>query len=69
MLLLFVIAACWKFIGSDKVVVLGPGVMITDAPKQTTIERAQRFDFKNYQITPLASLVIKAKVLSKTITC
>jgi hypothetical protein len=65
MLLLFVIAACWKLIGSDKVVELGPGVMITDAPKQTTIERVHAFDFKNYQITPLTSFIIKAKVLSK----
>ncbi len=65
MLLLFVTATCWKLIGCDKVVELGPGVMITDAPKQTTIERAHAFDFKNYQITPLTSFIIKAKVLSK----
>jgi hypothetical protein len=40
--------------------------MITDAPIQATIERAEQFDFNSYQLTPLASFVVKAKVLSKT---
>tara|TARA_R110001606_G_scaffold395213_2_gene567130 strand:- start:26981 stop:27577 length:597 start_codon:yes stop_codon:yes gene_type:complete len=65
LLLVFVIAACWKVFGGDKAVELGPGVKVTDAPKQTIIEQPQGFDFKNYQITPLASFAIKAKVLSK----
>ena len=65
LLLLFVIAACWKLFFADMPVALGPGVMITDEPKQTVIEQAQHFDFKNYQITPLASFVITAKVLAK----
>jgi hypothetical protein len=39
--------------------------VVTEEPKQLAIERAEYFDFKNYQITPLASFVIKAKVLSK----
>jgi hypothetical protein len=65
LLLLFVIAACWKLLGSDGSVELGPAVKIIDEPKQTTIAKAEPFDFKNYQITPLASFVIKAKVLSK----
>lgn len=64
LLLLFVIAACWKLFASDMPVVLEAGVMVTDAPKQTTIERVQHFEFKSYQITPLASFVIKAKILS-----
>jgi hypothetical protein len=65
LLLLFVIVACWKLLGSDGPVELGPGVKITDEPKQTSIVKAEPFDFKSYQITPLASFVIKAKVLSK----
>lgn len=65
LLLLFVIAVCWKLLGGDRPVVLGPGVEISDEPTQTTIVKAESFDFKSYQITPLASLVIKAKVLSK----
>jgi hypothetical protein len=65
LLLLFVIAACWKLLGSDGPVELGPGVKITDEPKQAIIVKAEHFDFKSYQITPLASFVIKAKVLSK----
>ena len=60
------LAACWKLFGNDSPVVLGPGVMITDAPIQATIERAEQFDFNSYQLTPLASFVVKAKVLSKT---
>ncbi|MDO7596360.1 MAG: hypothetical protein MUQ51_03065 [Pseudomonadota bacterium] len=65
LLLLFVIAVCWKLLGGDRPVELGPGVRISDEPKQTTIVKAESFDFKSYQITPLASFVIKAKVLSK----
>lgn len=65
LLLLFVIAACWKLLGCDHVVQPEPGVQVSDEPIQTTILSAEPFDFKSYQITPLASFVIKAKVLSK----
>lgn len=65
LLLLFVIAACWKLFGGDGVVELEPGVLVSDDPKQTAILSAEPFDFKSYHITPLASFVIKAKVLSK----
>jgi len=66
LLLAFVIAACWKLMGNDKAVELGPGVMITGEPMQTLIEQPQSFDFNHYEITPLAEFAIKAKVLSKT---
>jgi hypothetical protein len=65
LLLLFVIAACWKLFGGDDVVELEPGVLVSDDPKQTAILAGKPFDFNSYQITPLASFVIKAKVLSK----
>lgn len=65
LLLLFVITACWKLLGGDAVVELGPGVLVSDDPKQTAILAGKPFDVKSYQITPLASFVIKAKVLSK----
>tara|TARA_R110002050_G_scaffold268113_1_gene410051 strand:- start:107264 stop:107854 length:591 start_codon:yes stop_codon:yes gene_type:complete len=65
LLLLFVIAACWTLMEGDKPVQLGPGVMVTDIPKQVIIQNAEYFDFKGYQITPLAEFVIKAKILSK----
>tara|TARA_R110002049_G_scaffold52664_7_gene147164 strand:+ start:351 stop:947 length:597 start_codon:yes stop_codon:yes gene_type:complete len=65
LLLVFVIVAAWKLFVADVPVVLGPGMMVMDAPKQTAIEMTQAFDFNNYQITPLANFDIKAKVLSK----
>jgi hypothetical protein len=65
LLLLFVIAAFWKLWGGDDIVELGPGVKVTDAPEQRKIIKGDRFDFKGYQITPLADFIIKAKVLSK----
>jgi len=66
LLLLFVIAACWNLFTGTQVVELDPEVTISEAPKQTTIERAEHFNFKHYQITPLARFVVKAKVLSKS---
>jgi len=65
LLLLFVIAACWKLLADDGVVELEAGILVSDDPKQTAIMSAKPFVVKGYQITPLASFVIKAKVLSK----
>ena len=65
LLLIFIIAACWKLWGGDATVKLGPGVKATDPPQQILIIKGDPFDFKGYQITPLADFIIKAKVLSK----
>jgi hypothetical protein len=56
---------CWKAFGPDTVVKLGPGVMVTEIPAQTTPSNEDSFDFKNYHITPLANIRMKAKILSK----
>jgi len=64
-LVLFLIAAGWKLFSSDSVE-LGPGVKVTEAPIQKKLSGNDRFAFKDYQITRLASFDIKAKILSKT---
>lgn len=65
LLLLFVIAVCWKLFGDGDNVQLAPGVMVKNEPKQKTIANGHRFEFNHYQVTPLADFTIKAKVLSK----
>jgi len=64
-LVLFLIAAAWKLFTSGPVE-LGPGIKVVEAPLQTTLSGNDRFAFKDYQITRLAKIDIKAKILSKT---
>jgi len=64
-LVLFLIAAGWKLFSSDSVE-LGPGVKVAEAPIQKSLSGEDSFAFKGYQITRLASIEIKAKILSKT---
>ncbi|PHS71425.1 MAG: hypothetical protein COB23_00145 [Methylophaga sp.] len=61
-----IFVAAWQWFGPEEIVVLGPGVKVTEIPIQKVDSRAESFRFKDYQITPLASFKIKAKVLSKT---
>jgi len=63
-LVLFLIAASWKLLSSDSVE-LGPGVKVAEAPIQKTLTGDDSFAFKGYQITRLASIELKAKILSK----
>lgn len=44
---------------------LGPGIKVTETPEQTTLNDARPFHFEGYQITPLASFALQAKVLSR----
>lgn len=55
----------WVFFGPEPVVTLGPGIMVAESPKQKTLLNAKKIVIDNYQITPLASFEIKAKILSK----
>ena len=41
-----------------------PGVLVTEQPQQTTTGQAAPFNYKTFQITPLANFDIKARVLS-----
>jgi hypothetical protein len=43
----------------------GPGIVAPDAPVQTTSSLSSPFEFKGYQITPLATFDVHARVLSK----
>lgn len=46
-------------------VTLGPGVMVEQAPEQTTIRNADTFEHDDYLLTPLADINLDAKVLSR----
>jgi len=65
LLLLFVVFAGWKLFTPTSVE-LGPGIKVTQAPLQTTLSGEHAFAYDDYQITRLASIDMKAKVLSKT---
>lgn len=60
-----VITIYWKFFLTEESVKLGPGVMVKEVPQQIAIAHGQSFEFKDYQLTPLASFAINAKVLAK----
>ena len=61
----FVTVVLWKLsVGSDSVE-LGPGVKVSVAPLQHDLKQADSFQFKGYQITPLAEFQLKAKVLAR----
>lgn len=55
----------WKYFGPEQTVILGPGVMVADLPRQEKVLNTTKIVIDNYLITPLASFDIKAKVLSK----
>ena len=55
----------WFFFIRDESVSYGPGVSIVTEPIQSKTNLIQPFDFKGYDITPLASFDIEAKILSK----
>ena len=44
---------------------LGPGIKVADAPLQTLINKAEKFEHGDYLITPLADFTLDAKVLSR----
>lgn len=60
----FIAAALWK-LSSGGVVVLGPGVKVTEPPIQQELKQAKSFQFKDYQITPLAEFKLQGKVLAR----
>lgn len=43
----------------------GPGMVAPDTPEQETIASGEQFSYKDYQITPLATFQLEARVLSK----
>ena len=65
LIVLLVVVAVWKFLTYQGTVTLGPGVMVSEAPLQTTVNPPKRFSIDEYELTELAKFRIKAKVLSK----
>ncbi len=63
--LLLVIAVIWFAFFRNDHVSFGPGVLAPDSPEQTKILFPEKFQFKDYTITPLAKFHIEAKVLSQ----
>jgi len=55
----------WKYFGPKQTVILGPGVMVADPPRQEKLLNTTQIVLDNYLITLLAGFDIKAKVLSK----
>jgi hypothetical protein len=60
LLVLFGATRWWK---SDSIA-YGPGIIAPDQPEQETIDSGEQFSYKDYQITPLATFQIEARVLS-----
>lgn len=65
LLTLLFIAIGWKFISGPENVSYGPGVLVSELPQQEKISTPASFEFNDYQITPLASFSLQAKVLSQ----
>lgn len=42
----------------------GPGIIAPEQPEQETINSGEQFSYKDYQITPLATFQLEARVLS-----
>ncbi|RLA05284.1 MAG: hypothetical protein DRQ47_01550, partial [Gammaproteobacteria bacterium] len=65
LLILLLMLVAWKLFGKDSPVILGEGVKVATVPIQKNIDNASSYHFKGYQITPLASFKLKAKILAK----
>jgi len=65
-ILLMVITAGWKLFNYSGLVILGPGILAKELPKQVAVGSSVTLEMGEYSITELAKFSIKAKVLSKT---
>ncbi len=65
-ILLMVITAGWKLFNYSGLVILGPGILAKELPKQVAVGSSVTLEMGEYFITELAKFSIKAKVLSKT---
>lgn len=64
LIIVLIVVGLWQHL-STRSVTLGPGVMVEQAPQQTTVPDPQSFRFEDYLITPLADFSLEAKVLSR----
>lgn len=61
-------AGAWQYFSASPAVSLPAGVMVPEAPMQKKLvgkDQAMPYSFKGYEVTPLASFALKAKVLDK----
>jgi hypothetical protein len=64
-ILLLIVVVGWEFYNRPDQISLGPGVTVTEVPKQENIESSISYTNDDYTITAIATFRIKAKVLSK----
>ena len=64
-ILLLIVGVGWEFYNRPDQISLGPGVTVTEVPKQENIESSISYTNDDYTITAIATFRIKAKVLSK----
>ncbi len=60
-----VLVAFWQLFTAETAVVLGPGVMAPEAPRQATIEKNLLQQTADYKVSGVASFDLTAKVLAK----
>jgi hypothetical protein len=65
LIIAFVVMLIRELLGVNAPVVLGPGVKVTEAPKQTDLRQVEKFQHKGYQIIPLAEFQLTGKILSR----
>lgn len=65
MLLALIGFSYWLFFVRVERVYLDAGIMVPDPPRQEMLSSVNRFNLLDYQITPLATFSLQAKVLSK----
>jgi hypothetical protein len=64
-ILLLIVGVGWEFYNRSDEISLGPGVAVTEVPKQEKIDPFISYTNDDYTITAIAKFRIKAKVLSK----
>ena len=64
-ILLLIVGVGWEFYNRPDQISLGPGVTVTEVPKQENIDSSISYTNDDYTITAIATFRIKAKVLSK----
>jgi len=60
-----VCVALWLYFGGESAVELRPGVQVNTPPQQSDVSDKKPFEFKGYTVTPLATISLSGKILSK----
>lgn len=65
LVLVLALFTLWYFFVREEVVTTAPGVLAPEQPRQHSLAQAAAIRKEQYQITPLASFTIKARVLAR----